>query len=150
MSTFFDPTLTVEPVADHDAQRRLRVVYELDLKPGDRLIGQTIGEHVVVHAVDEHDAAAFPAREPVAEQHATFVGATGLQRREVEFTVHRSALDVQQDWWSSGPAGEVRPIAEWPDHIAADIHLSLSGHVVAETTTRTVTGSWGALGEPGE
>ena len=100
---------------------------------------------VTVHAVDEHDSAVPPDPRPFVETHGSFTAAPA--DRAVEFLVDASVLDVQPDWEARTPDGETRPIAEWSDHVAADITLSTSGRVVATATTPTVTGSWGALGE---
>ena len=145
MATIREPLLAVGKVTGHPSRRSVTVTYALDLDTDDHLLGHDIIERVVVHAIDEHDAAVRPDRRPVAERTATFEGRAGAQRRTADFIVEQTALDVQQDWWSSGPGGEIRPIAEWPDHIIADISLSTSGRVVAQVQTPTVTGSWGPL-----
>lgn len=147
MAALLDPVLSIEAI-EGDPRRRLATVrFALELDPDDHLVGQEVEELVRLHAVDEHDAAVRPDTRPIAEERTSYAGRPGRDRRVVEFVVDRSDLDVQQDWWSSGPGGETRPIAEWPDHVAADIVLSRSGRVVATVTTPTVTGSWGVLAE---
>lgn len=147
MATIREPLLTVERVAGRPAKRAVRVSYELLLNPADHLVDHEIDERIVVHAIDEHDAVARPDPRPLMDRCTTFRGMVGTHRRIAEFIVDQTTLDVQQDWWSSGPGGEIQPIAEWPDHVSADIALEVSGHVVARVTTPTVTGSWGPLGD---
>ena len=144
-----DPVLAVEPVEGHPGRRRLRVSYTIHLDPDDRLRAHEIGERISVHAVDEHDAAVRPTRSPIVESTDAFTTDDGTIRRERDWVCRRVDLDVQQDWWSSGPGGDPVPIAEWQDHIAADISLSTSGRVVAQAQTPVVSGSWGAIGDDG-
>lgn len=139
--------LRVELLDGDAPRRRLVVAYELDVDPGERLVGREFAERITVHAVDEHDAAVRPDSQPVIEWSGSVICEPGVTERQAEFIVHRTALDVNQDWWSSGPGGEVQPIAEWSDHLVADVSLSVSGRIVTQTTTPTITGSWGALGE---
>lgn len=142
-----NPQIRIEPVGDGSARRRVVVTYGVDVDVADVVVDHDFAEHITVHAVDEHDAPARPDPQPVAERSDTMTCQLGTTERRVEFVVHRTSLDVSQDWWSSGSGGEVQPIAEWLDHLAADITLSSSGICVAQATTPTVTGSWGALGE---
>ena len=139
--------LRVESLDDGSPRRRLVVEYDIDVDSDDRLVGRELAERISVHAVDQHDAAVRPRPQPVVERTANVTCESGVTDRRAVFTLHRTALDVNQDWWSSGPGGEVRPIAEWTDHLAADISLSVSGRLVAQAMTSTVSGSWGALGE---
>ncbi len=141
-----DPVLTVEPVEGHPGQRRLRVGYEIDCGASDRIAGREVGERISVHAIDEHDAAVRPTREPIVESTDLFAVDEGTTRRESDWVCRRVDLDVQQDWWSSSPGGDPIPIAEWRDHIVADITLTMSGRVIAQVQTPVVTGSWGAIG----
>lgn len=147
MANIREPVLSVESVPEHASRREVRVVYELVLEPENHLVGREVEERIAVHAVDEHDAAVRPQRDPIVVWTSSFTGVAGVDRREASEIVEQTALDVVKDWWSSGPGGEVRPIAEWSDHIAADISLSTNGRVVASVTTPTVTGSWGPLGD---
>lgn len=140
-----DPVLTIGQVEGDDRHRLAIVTYTLELEPSDHLVDRPVDERVRLHAVDEHDAAVRPESRPIAVRHHSYPGRAGSTARRVEMVVTRDALDVQRDWWSSGPGGETRPIAEWPDHIAADVVLSRCGRVVASVTTPTVTGSWGLL-----
>lgn len=146
MASIRNPQLRVESLDGDSPRRRVVVTYELEAIPDEPLVGRELVERVTVHSVDEHDAAVRPNPRPVADRTEDVI-CEPLVPRRAEFVVHRTALDVNQDWWSSGPGGEVQPIAEWSDHIAADISLSSSGRIVAQATTPTVTGSWGALGE---
>lgn len=145
MADIRDPVLTIGPVEGDDRYRLAVVTYTLALEPGGRLVDRPVDERVSLHAVDEHDAAVRPDSRPFAERLHAYPGRPGSTERRVEIVVAREALDVQQDWWSSGPGGETQPIAEWPDHIAADIVLSRDSRVIAAVTTPTVTGSWGLL-----
>ncbi len=141
-----DPELTVETVDEHPGQRRVRVRYALVCEPGDRIVDREIGERISVHAIDEHDAAVRPTREPIVESTDVFTAGEGTTPRDIDWVCRRVDLDVQQDWWSSSPGGDPIPIAEWRDHIVADVTLSMSGRVVAQVRTPVVTGSWGAIG----
>lgn len=145
MATLFEPSLTIESIEGDPRRRRATVRFELGLGPDDDLVGQEIEELVRLHAVDEHDAVARPDMRPIAERRTTSPGSPGRHARTVEFVVDRADLDVQEDWWSSGPGGETRPIAEWPDHVAADVTISVGGQIVISITSPTVTGSWGVL-----
>jgi len=144
--TICDPTLTVHPVAGHPGQRRVRVDYDVACDPTDPTVGNAIVEHIVIHAVDEHDAAAQPRMTALVDTEQTFVAAVGVQHRVFEQTLHRVDLDVEQDWWSADQGGQPKPIAEWLDHIAAEIALHLGDELTAKATTPVVSGSWGALG----
>ncbi|MEL6890930.1 MAG: hypothetical protein AAFP84_05000 [Actinomycetota bacterium] len=147
MTSVRDPVLTIGRLDDDEQHRRATISYALELETDGRLAGHHIDELVRLHAVDEHDAAVHPDSRPIAEHHDSYAPAVGTNERAVELVVERDQLDVQRDWWSSGPGGETRPIAEWPDHVAADIVLSRSGRVVATAMTPTVTGSWGILAD---
>lgn len=147
MAALHDPVLSIDAIEGDPRRRLVTVRFALELDTDDHLVDHEIEQLVRLHAVDEHDAAVRPDTRPIAEHRTTFVGRAGRDDREVDFAVDRADLDVQQDWWSSGPGGETRPIAEWPDHIAADVVLSRLGRVVATVTSPTVTGSWGVLAQ---
>lgn len=144
--TISNAVLSIGEVEGHPGERSLHVVYHLSCAPSDPAVGRTLVESVVVHAVDEHDAPALPRRVPIAEVRAAVTISAGTEHRSVRTIVQRTDLDVEQDWWSSSQSGEPNPIAEWLDHIAADVALHDEGELVAQATTPTVTGSWGALG----
>ena len=146
MATIANPSLSVVTVAGHPGQRRLRVVYDVGCDPADPAAGHPVAEHIAIHAVDEHDAAVRPRPTAILEIDGTFVVAAGTHQRSVEHVVNRVDLDVEQDWWAADQGGEPVPIAEWLDHVAADIRLEFGGGAIAVVTTPTVTGSWGALG----
>ena len=133
-------------VAGHPGQRRLRVVYGVGCDPADPVAGHPVAEHVAIHAVDEHDAAVRPRPTAILEIDGTFVVAACAHQRSVEHVVNRVDVDVEQDWWAADQGGEPVPIAEWLDHVAADIRLEFGGGTIAVVKTPTVTGSWGALG----
>lgn len=122
------------------------MAYDIVCDPDDPAVGSTMVEHVVIHAVGEHGTATQPRRTPILDSEETLIATPGTNRRTLEHVVHRVDLDVQQDSWSTDHGGGIIPMAEWVDHIAADIRLDVAGAVAAETTTPTVTGSWGALG----
>lgn len=144
--TISNPTLTVQGVAGHPGQRRVCVAYDMVCDPNDPAVGRTVVEQVVIHAVGEHGTETQPQRMPILDSEETLIAAAGTNRRAVEHVVNRVDLDVQQDSWSTDHGGGIIPMAEWVDHIAADIRLEVAGDVAAEVTTPTVTGSWGALG----
>ncbi|MGF1597915.1 MAG: hypothetical protein ACFCVK_13445 [Acidimicrobiales bacterium] len=146
MPTINEPTLTVRPVDGRPGQRRVVVDYELACEPDDPMAGAEAVEHVLVHAVDEHDAAVRPAGGPVLELQDRLVLTPGRRRRTLEGLVDRVDLDVQQDWWSTDHGGSPQPIAEWLDHLTAEIRLRVADEPVVGATTPVVTGSWGALG----
>lgn len=146
MPTISNASMTVDTVENRPGVRRVRVAYDVAWNPADAP-GDVLVERVVVRAVDEHDAPAHPTRTPVVVFHRTTVRpAADTEHREFESTVHRTDLDVEQDWWSTDESGATVPIAEWVDHLAADVSFHELGAVVADTTTPVVTGSWGALG----
>jgi hypothetical protein len=145
--TISNPVLTIDEVDGHPGERFLNVAYDLSCSETDPVVGCSLVERIVVQAVDEHDAPVLPRRLPIAEMHATVTVSAGTEHRSVSKVVQRMDLDVEQDWWSSRQGGDPNPIAEWLDHIAADIALLDAGELVAQATTPTVTGSWGALGK---
>ncbi len=142
-----NPTLSIERVDDQPGQRRVRVDYDVVWTDGDPVPRATVDAVVVVHAVDEHDSPIEPRAAPILSSEETFVATRGTERHCIERVVHRVDLDVDQDWWSTDHGGDPQPIAEWVDHVAADIRLRIAGEIVAQATTETVTGSWGALGD---
>lgn len=146
MATIHDLRLTVARVEGHPATRHLRVEYELELGPHDPAIGRDVVERVLVHAVDEHDAAVAPTDRPVVDVRSSFLAQPGRSHRSAEATVHRLALDVEGDWWGTGLGGEAVPIAEWLDHLVGEVRLAIDGEELAASTTPVVTGSWGVLG----
>ena len=141
-----DLQLVVTTVDDHPASRRVCVDYALDVEPDDPVVGRFVEERTVVRAVDEHDAAVAPSDLPVVEVVTTFTASAGRRRRTVYATVHRLQLDVEGDWWAADLGGEPLPIAEWLDHLVAEVELLVDGHLVATATTPVLTGSWGVLG----
>lgn len=147
MPTIHDPVLTVVPVPGSPGLRLLRVEFVVACAPFDPAIGHEVAQRVVVRAVDEHDADVTPRAAPVVEVEDSFVMAEGRHHRRAERPVHRTDLDVAQDWWDTDQGGSTVPIAEWVDHISAEVRLTYAGHVVAEAATPVVTGSWGALGQ---
>jgi hypothetical protein len=145
--TISNPVLSIGAVEGHPGERFLQLVYDLSCAPTDPAVGRALVESILVHAVDEHDAPALPRRVPIADMRAMLIVSAGTEHRSVRTIVQRTDLDVEQDWWSSSQSGEPTPIAEWLDHIAADIVLLDGEEPVARATTPTVTGSWGALGQ---
>ncbi|MDH3752933.1 MAG: hypothetical protein OEU32_03585 [Acidimicrobiia bacterium] len=146
MPTISEPRLSVELVSDHPGRRFVRIEYELEVDSTDPLIGRELTEHIVVHAVDEHDAPILPSPGPVVVRSDRLVIEPGRQPRATVQAVHRVELDVEQDQWRSDHAGEPLPIAEWLDHLVADISLLLDDAPVASATSPVLTGSWGPLG----
>ncbi len=141
MPSISNTSLSVVAVDGHPGQRRVRVAYDLEGESAEVLV-----ERVSVHAVDEHDAPTEPRRPPVVVFHRVLAPGAASGRREFEETVRRVDLDVEQDWWSTDESGATVPIAEWVDHLVADISLHEIGDAVVQTSTEVVTGSWGALG----
>lgn len=146
MPTISDPRLEVRMVPDAPGRRELVVSYVLTW---DEVDSRSDGEalvRAVVRSRDLHDGPVRP--EPFElhmEQRESAHDAGG--RREQRRQVGRAELDVLRDWWRSGQGGEIEPIAEFADHLVAEIALWLDGDVVAEATTPVVTGSWGPLGD---
>ena len=146
MPTIHDPILSVHHVAGHPGQRCLRVGYDLSCESTDSAVDGPVRAHIVIHAVDKRDAAIEQRKAPILEADDTFIVETGVEHRVFEQVVNCVDLDVEQDWWSSDLGGEPVPIAEWLDHISAEIRIHAAGQLVEEATTPVVTGSWGALG----
>ncbi|MEZ5239738.1 MAG: hypothetical protein R2716_12600 [Microthrixaceae bacterium] len=140
-----DPSLSVDAVEGHPGKRRIRVAYDLVVEASDPVAGRTLDQRISLRAVDEHDAAIRPRQDPVAVIEATVRADVGTHAQVSEAVVDRVDLDVEQDDWRSTPGGDV-PIAEWLDHLIAEIALSDGSSVVASATTPVVTGSWGPLG----
>ena len=146
MPSISNTSLTVVAVEGHPGLRRVQVAYDIAGEPAAQTSDRVLIERVAVHAVDEHDAPTEPRRPPVVVFHRILEPGFEPGRREFEETVRRVDLDVEQDWWSTDESGATVPIAEWVDHLVADISLHDVGEAVARTTTDVVTGSWGALG----
>ena len=144
MTRILNQRLEIDELPADAGRCLVRVAYEVEVAAGDPAAERAVDERIVLRAVDEHDAAVRPTPEPVVETNDTFTAAVGRTMRRVERPVRRIDLDVEQDWWSSGSGGETIPIAEWPDHLAADITLAIDDRSIAHVTTPTVTGSWGA------
>lgn len=134
-----DPELRVETVDDRPGCRRLVVEFDVD-----DVLPSRHETTVVVRPVDLGDAPTMPAH--LHCELAPAISSTGRVR--FEQVVPRIDLDVEQDWWRTGQAGEVEPIAEFADHLHAVISIhDPSGRCVAEAETPVVTASWGALGD---
>lgn len=140
------PTLAIEPFDEHSAKRRVRVTYDLVTEASDPLAGHSLDQRIELHAVDANDAALPPSSAPVSVIDGTVRAAVGTHRQEVTWAVHRLDLDVEQDLWRGTPGGEPELIAEWLDHLTAEIRLSNGDTPITEATTPEVTGSWGVLG----
>lgn len=147
MAEITNVQLDVRHVSDHPGQRVVVVDYQLDVPAGDELIGQRVTEEITVRARDEHDAP-VPPRQPGVSASSTFaIDAAGTIPRHHEQVVDRTQLDVEEDWWRSGPGGEVLPIAELLDHLTAEVIVSVGDHErELDASSPPLTGSWGALG----
>lgn len=141
-----DPELRVEPVDGNPGERRLVVTYDLDIAPDDPAIGATLLEDVTVTARDVHDAPTFPSEFEVHLRGEITSASPGSRSRRLATDVHRADLDVEQDWWRINAGGAFEPIAEFLDHLIADVRLTVDDETVATAVTPTITGSWGALG----
>ncbi|MDH3499104.1 MAG: hypothetical protein OEM97_03195 [Acidimicrobiia bacterium] len=146
MVTIVDPQLQVEAVPDHPGNRRLIVSYTIAVPAGDPAIGDWVLEEATVHARDCHDAPVPPTDLSVKMEGRTHVDQAGPIPRRIATDVHRVDLDVEQDWWRTDHAGGVEPIAEFVDHLVAEVALRLDADVLATAETPMITGSWGALG----
>ena len=145
MVKILDLGLHVEHLNGRPGERRLVVTYSIDAPPNDPMIGSVLSEHVTVSSRDEHDAPVFPTDldvrllgEVTLEQ--------GIAARALTTDVHRVDLDVEQDWGRINEGGGFEPIAEFVDHLVAEVTLMLGNEPVATAVSPTVTGSWGALG----
>jgi hypothetical protein len=141
-----DAELRVEPVDGNPGERRLVVTYDLDIPPGDPAIGATLGEDITVTARDERDAPVFPSELEVRLRGELAAASAGSHSRRLATDVHRVDLDVVQDWWRITAGGAFEAIAEFQDHLVAEVRLTLGDETVGTATTPTITGSWGALG----
>ncbi len=147
MVVIVDPQLHVEHVAGHPGERRLVVTYSIEVPARDPSIGRWVGEEATVHAADAHDAPVPPTDLAVKLEDRVVVEQSGRIPRRLATDVHRVDLDVEQDWWRTDHAGGIEPIAEFVDHLVADVVLRLGRDVVATAQTPMITGSWGALGK---
>jgi hypothetical protein len=146
MALILHPTLESDHVHGHPGQRRLIVQYDLVLEPDDSALGHQLTEHVMVHAVDTGEAPTTPREGALLASETAFVGLQGRHRRTVEATLWRTELDVQEDWWRAGPDGSVEAVAEWVDHLTAEIRVLWSSEQIAGASSPILSGSWGALG----
>jgi hypothetical protein len=146
MPEITDPALAIELIEGHPGKRRVRVSYRLVTDAADPAAGRSLRQRIELHAVDEHDAAIPPSRRPVTIIEDTVPADAGTRSRIAEWIVDRVELDVEQDLWRTMPDGHQEPIAEWLDHLVAEVTLSDGEILVALATTPEVTGSWGALG----
>jgi len=142
-----DPELCVELIDGHPGERRLVVTYGLEITPGDPALGATVCEDVTVTARDVHDAPTFPSELEVHLRGELVSAPAGSSSRRLATDVHRADLDVEQDWWRINAGGAFEAIAEFLDHLVAEIRLTIDDDTVATATTPTITGSWGALGD---
>lgn len=140
------PSLEVAKVPQQDGLRRIRVSYNLVPSASDDHTEHTVTEQIVVHGIDREDAPVDPEIEPLLCGSDSYVMADGAVARVFERDLSRYRLDVEQDWWSTAQDGSVRPIAEWADHLVAEIRLTVDDTLVAAATTAVLSGSWGALG----
>jgi hypothetical protein len=146
MVTIVDPQLRVEPVEGHPGERRLVVTYSIQVPPFDPDLGATLREDVLVTARDEHDAPVFPSELEV-HLRGEVTAQPGVTPRTLTTDVHRADLDVEKDWWRINEGGGFEPIAEFVDHLVAQVTLRVDDLIVAMATSPTITGSWGALGD---
>lgn len=144
MASIHNAKLEIVPVEQHPGRRVVRVSYDLIADPD--LVGTEVSETIRVHGSDLHDAPVDANTKPIVTGTSVFTVAEGTSTRTFEETIHRVSLDVVQDWWSTGLGGETQPIAEWSDHVVAEIELTRNEQPVELATTPIVTGSWGALG----
>ena len=103
-------------------------------------------ERVLIRSEDLHDSPTAATALAIEIERADSVAGPGTVHREVSQEVRRTDLDVQQDMWRTDHGGGVEAIAELPDHLVAEITLSIDGRSVATAITPIVTGSWGAVG----
>jgi hypothetical protein len=146
MVRIHNPSLEVMAVEGHPGQRTVRIEYDMVAGPDDAMVGGEIYERVQVHGVDLSDAPVAANSRPLVTLQTSFPVERGERHRVVETIVPRSSLDVEQDWWNTGLGGETLPLAEWTDHLVAEIRLSDGLVDLDQTSTPVVTGSWGALG----
>ncbi len=146
MPAIQDPMLQIKPVPGHSGKRQVVVSYDLLMRPEDLLEHQQVVDQATIHGRDLHDAPTNTAVLPIAVLKGEWTAAVGVVHRQLDALVDRVDLDVQQDWWRTDNGGGIEPIREFPDHLQADIELSVDGDVVARATTPLLSGSWGALG----
>jgi hypothetical protein len=144
--TLIDPRLRIDQVPNEPGWRRLIVTYQLDMTEVDVALDPDVFEQAIVRSRDLHDSPTPPKPTEIRLEHRGRIDRPGIIDRELTGKVKRTDLDVQQDWWRTDHGGGVEAIAEMPDHLVAEITLSIDGQVMAEATTAVVTGSWGALG----
>ncbi|MEL7156529.1 MAG: hypothetical protein AAFN30_08015 [Actinomycetota bacterium] len=145
--TIADPLLQVLPIPDAPGRRELVVSYLLTWTEADtRPDGEAVAR-AVVRSRDLHDGPVRPEPFEVVIEEPESADGEGVWRRQLRLEVGRAQLDVLRDWWRTGHGGEIEAIAEFADHLVAEITIWLDGAVVASATTPVVTGSWGALGE---
>ena len=145
MVTITDPRLHIDPVEGHPGERRVVVTYSIHVPPFDPALGETLREEAIVSALDEHDAPVAPT-DLAIHLRGEVEGTPGATERRLTTEVRRADLDVEQDWWRINEGGGFDPIAEFVDHLVADVTLRLGDQVVATARTPPRTGSWGALG----
>lgn len=147
MPAIRDAQLEVQDVFDHPGRRRLVVRYVVEVADDDPLIGRSLRARAVVHGIDAGDAP-VPPRPVQVEVGDTQIELTaGRLVREHRRVVHRTDLDVEEDWWRADDAGFPEPIAELVDHLGGEVTLLDGEQEVARADLPVVTGSWGALGE---
>ncbi len=141
------PRLVITQGREHrPGTRYLHIDFDVRVAHDDPHAGRVITEQVTVHGVDVHDAPMRSTTSAVLEHRSAFTAATPLVHRHIEQAVVRADLDVAGDWWATSNEGEPMPIAEWLDHLVAEIVLLDDGAVLCRASSPIVTGSWGALG----
>ncbi len=146
MVSIVNPQLFVEGIDDAPLLRTLRVVFDLVIEREDLRVGSEVTERVTVRERDLHDATFGPDSLSVTSTERYEIARPGTTHRAVAAIVERGKLDVQEDWWRSDHSGGMEPIAEFQDHLQAEIAISIGDQLVAEATTPIATGSWGVLG----
>jgi hypothetical protein len=147
MTEIRNATLEISAIAGHQGQRRVRVTYDLHTPKDDKVLRQYVTETVVLHGVSCHDAPVEPTTEPLYRVQAVYPAIEGAVHRAIDQRVQRTDLDVEQDWWSNAQDGAVVAIAEWVDHVVAEIQIVCNGQIQAEAATPIISGSWGAVGK---
>jgi hypothetical protein len=146
MAAIENSRLEIQRVADHPGRRSVSVEFDLVVDDDDPLADREVELSVSVRGVESEVSPTHARTETIARRTETFRARAGRHHHNVVADIHRHELDVDQDWWSAGPGGEVVPIAEWVDHLVATVRLLDADQVVDEATTPVVVGSWGALG----
>lgn len=90
-------------------RRRACIRYTIIIAGSDQIAGRDLTEHIIIRAVDRHDAPVGPRLGPVVEISRRFTATAGTTERTWQGEIARTDLDVEKDWWAPRPRRPADP-----------------------------------------